>query len=122
MEFRNRTNGLATPAGSGLIGALTYFGLDGIGGQQKTEMRDLVLRGGPWSADERAAILAYCGGDVVALERLLPAMLPQIDLPRALFRGRYMAAAAAMEHNGVPIDASKRWDCCASTGAASRTH
>jgi DNA polymerase I len=31
-------------------------------------------------------------------------MLPGIDLPRALLRGRYMAAAAAMEWNGVPID------------------
>ena len=31
-------------------------------------------------------------------------MLPRIDLPRALLRGRYMAAAAAMEHNGTPID------------------
>src|SRR6476659_481876 len=31
-------------------------------------------------------------------------MLPKIDLPRALLRGRYMAAAAHMEHNGVPID------------------
>jgi DNA polymerase-1 len=31
-------------------------------------------------------------------------MLPGIDLPRALLRGRYMAAAAAMEHNGTPID------------------
>lgn len=39
-----------------------------------------------------------------ALARLLPAMLPQIDLPRALLRGRFMAAAAAMEWNGVPID------------------
>ena len=38
------------------------------------------------------------------LERLLPAMLPQIDLPRAIVRGRYMKAAAAMEWNGVPID------------------
>ena len=27
-----------------------------------------------------------------------------IDLPRALLRGRYMAAAAAIEWNGVPID------------------
>ena len=33
-------------------------------------------------------------------------MLPRIDLPRALLRGRYMAAAAAMEWNGVPIDVS----------------
>ena len=31
-------------------------------------------------------------------------MLPGIDLPRALLRGRYMAAAAAMEHTGTPID------------------
>ena len=31
-------------------------------------------------------------------------MLPCIDLPRALLRGRYMAAASAMEHHGVPID------------------
>ena len=31
-------------------------------------------------------------------------MLPHIDMPRALLRGRYMAAAAAMEHNGMPID------------------
>src|SRR5262249_43127172 len=36
--------------------------------------------------------------------RLLPAMLPTIDLPRALLRGRYMAAAARMEWTGVPID------------------
>jgi hypothetical protein len=48
--------------------------------------------------------LEYCAGDVAALERLLPAMLPRLDLPRALLRGRYMGAAAAMEWNGVPID------------------
>ena len=69
-------------------------------------MRELILGGGPWSAGEREAILTYCESDVLALERLLPAMLPQIDLPRALLRGRYMAAAAAMEYAGVPIDVS----------------
>ena len=31
-------------------------------------------------------------------------MLPHIDLPRALLRGRYMAAVAAIEFNGTPID------------------
>ena len=64
----------------------------------------LALRGGPWSEAERTALLDYCESDVAALERLLPAMLPGIDLPRALLRGRYMAAAAAMEHTGTPID------------------
>jgi hypothetical protein len=104
VEFRNLANGLATPAGFSLLGALTYFGLDSIGATEKEDMRSLVLRGGPWSDDERAAILEYCGSDVAALERLLPAMLPSTDLPRALLRGRYMKAAAVMEWNGVPID------------------
>jgi len=103
-EFRNRTNGVPTDNGSGLLGALAYHGLDGIGAVEKDEMRALVLRGGPWSDAERAAILDYCESDVVALAQLLPAMLPQIDLPRALLRGRYMAALARMERNGVPID------------------
>ena len=103
-EFRDRTNGLETPAGSGLIGALTYFALDPIAAQEKDRLRLLILRGGPWSESERKEILEYCETDIVALEQLLPAMLPQIDLPRALLRGRYMAAAAAMEWHGVPID------------------
>jgi len=103
-EFRNQTNGLPTVAGRGLIGALTAHGLDSIGAVEKTEMRDLIIRGGPWSNDERAAILDYCESDVDALARLLPVMLPKIDLPRALLRGRYMVAAARVEYAGVPID------------------
>src|SRR5262249_34340479 len=103
-EFRTRTNGLETPAGRGLLGALAYFGLDSMGASEKTEMRDLVLRGCPWSETERIASLDYCESDDTALERLLPAMVPALDLPRALLRGRYMAAAAAMEHTGTPID------------------
>src|SRR4029077_21045706 len=52
----------------------------------------------------QAGILDYCESDVVLLERLLLAMLPRIDLPRALLRGRFMKAAAAIEWNGTPID------------------
>jgi hypothetical protein len=103
-EFKNQTNGLPTIAGRGLVGALAAHGLDSIGADEKAEMRDLVMRGGPWSDAERAAVLDYCQSDVDALTRLLPAMLPKIDLPRSLLRGRYMAAAARMEHAGVPID------------------
>jgi len=103
-EFRARTNGLNTPAGNGLLGALAYFGLDGMGATEKEDMRALILRGGPWSDAERLAILDYCEGDVDALRRLLVAMVSKVDLPRALLRGRYMAAAAAMEHAGTPID------------------
>ena len=103
-EFRKQTNGIPTVSGAGLLGALAHFGLDSIGTIEKEEMRDLILGGGPWSDAEREAIFDYCESDVEALARLLPAMLPQIDLPRALLRGRYMAAAARIESNGVPID------------------
>jgi hypothetical protein len=73
-EFRARTNGLNTPAGNSLLGALAYFGLDGMGAVEKEDMRALILRGGPWSDAERLAILDYCEGDVDALRRLLVAM------------------------------------------------
>jgi DNA polymerase-1 len=101
-EFRDRVNGLI--GDRSLISALEYFGLDAMGVHEKKQMIELILTGGPWSVEQRKDILEYCASDVFALERLLPAMLPRIDLPRALLRGRYMGAAAAMETNGVPID------------------
>ena len=52
-EFRNHTNGIPTVNGAGLLGALAYHGLDGIGAIEKDEMRDLILRGGPWTDAER---------------------------------------------------------------------
>jgi hypothetical protein len=106
-EFRARTNGLWTPDGAGLLGALGYFGLPAIGSHLKEAMRALALRGGPYTAEERAALLAYCETDVTALAELLPIMMPGLDLPRALHRGRYMKAVAQMESTGVPVDAGR---------------
>jgi len=103
-EFRARTNGREIPNGAGLLGALTYFGLDGIDVTEKQDLRLRILSGGPWSFEDMNAFVDYAETDTVALERLLPAMLPQIDLPRALLRGRSMKAAAAIEWNGTPID------------------
>src|ERR1700730_9142950 len=72
-EFRNHTNGIPTASGAGLLGALAHFGLDSIGAVEKDEMRELVLRGGPWSPAEQAAILDYCESEVAALVGLFPA-------------------------------------------------
>jgi hypothetical protein len=104
VEFRNHLNGLPTPAGYSLLGALTYFGLDAMAAIEKHEMQQAIGQGtwpGRFTPDE---ILDYCESDVKALGRLLPTMLPDIDLPRALLRGRFMATAAVMEHHGTPID------------------
>src|SRR5262249_50200119 len=86
------------------MGALATHGLDSIGAVEKDEMRDLILAGGPWNSDEKAAILDYCQSDVDALARLFQVKAPHIDLPRALLRGRYMADAARMGRTGIPID------------------
>jgi hypothetical protein len=103
-EFKNKLAGRKAPNGAGLLGALEAHGLDGSAAAEKIEMRALILAGGPWSDNERAAILDYCESDVTALRQLLPRMATYIDLPRALLRGRYMWSAAWMEWIGVPID------------------
>lgn len=104
VEFRALTNGHELVTGSGLLGALAHFGLPAIDGVEKTELRNLALRGGEYTAEERQSLLDYCAEDVHSLVRLLPRMLPTIDMPRALFRGRYQAAVARMEHAGTPCD------------------
>jgi DNA polymerase-1 len=101
-EFRCRTNG--APVKAGLLGALAYFGLDTMGTQEKKEMQELAMRGGPYTPTEARDLLDYCESDVIALERLLPRILPNVRLDHALHRGRCMVASARMEHAGVPID------------------
>lgn len=107
-EFRRQTNGRVLPHGQGLLGALAYYGLDGIATLEKEEMRQLILRGGEYTAAERVAILGYCESDVLALARLFQAMGPELlEFPvreQALLRGAYTQAVAHMEHWGIPID------------------
>ena len=108
-EFRALTNGGGNQHGNGLIGALLHFGLPTIGAEEKDAMRDLAMRGGPWSEEERRQLLDYCESDVDALLRLLPEILRAgsysvDDFGRALLRGRYMVAAGNVENFGVPID------------------
>jgi DNA polymerase-1 len=104
--FRNLTSGRLTPEGKGLIGALRYFGLDAIGAKQKDAMRERIIKGWPFTPEERQKILAYCYSDTEALLRLLPKILadPDFDLGVALYHGEFAAVSALMEHHGVPID------------------
>ncbi len=103
-EFKNLTSGLVLPHGRGQLGALVYHGLEGIGAEEKAEMQKLAASG-VVPEEKREALLDYCESDVDALARLWPAMRDRIDLPRALIRGRYMAALARVERNGIPLDA-----------------
>jgi DNA polymerase family A len=103
-EFRCIVNGRTVPAGKGSLGALAYYGLDSIDSKRKNDLRDRIIKGWPFTAAERSDILLYCASDVDAMVRLLPPMLPDIELDVALHRGEFVAALARMEHRGVPID------------------
>jgi hypothetical protein len=88
----------------------------------KPAMRALILRGGPYTAEERRDILAYNWEDTNGLAALLPRMLPGI-LARpngwefALLRGYFSGHCVAdTERRGTPIDGpshkrlSRNWD------------
>ena len=74
-EFRCLVNGLKPPNGKGLLGALAYFGLDSISATWKDAMRARILKGWPFTPEERQQILEYCASDIEALVPLLAKVL-----------------------------------------------
>jgi hypothetical protein len=86
------------------VGALNWYGYNGLDALKKEIMRDLIITGGPWCPEDQKEILDYCESDVQALTLLFSKMASNLDTSRALLRGRFMAAAAKIEHHGIPID------------------
>lgn len=104
-EFHVVTNGHVYTGGYSLLAALRAYNIvHYVEEVEKDRMRDLAIRGGPYTDTERAQLMAYCDSDIDATAQLWTAMAPAIDEPRALFRGRYVCALGRMEHLGVPID------------------
>jgi DNA polymerase I len=101
IEFSNLTNGLPLPHGRGLVGAMSYFGLDYPG--DKGRMIPIINRGN-WNREEVEDIKRYNLIDVDGTERLMLTMYPLLDQPRALYRGLFTPTAADMEWRGVPVD------------------
>jgi hypothetical protein len=88
------------------------FKLDGLEAEEKSDMRELAQRAGPYITDEIDALLDYCESDVDALAQLVEPLadaarlFDRRRLGQALLRGRYMVAAGYhLEWNGLPIDA-----------------
>jgi DNA polymerase I-like protein with 3'-5' exonuclease and polymerase domains len=102
-EYRWLLSGFKLPA-YGQLNALENFGLPCMSEFLKSDLRALCRRGGPFSAQERQEILAYCEEDVCGLALLLAAMERHLEWPQALARGRYTAAVAKVEALGIPID------------------
>jgi len=103
-EFRVLTNGIELPHGRSLVGALQFFGIAAMEPAHKVAMRQLALRGDPYTPAEKQALLDYCAEDVEMTQQLFQVMAQYIDYPRALLRGRFSIPLAEMEGYGSPVD------------------
>ncbi len=109
-EFTRVTNGAFDgKMFPSLLAAAAHFGIATTDADHKGAMRDLILSGGPWNAEQKREILDYCAADVRMTAELFRAMCPAVcrdpgTLGGALLRGRYTCAVARMEWNGIPID------------------
>ena len=92
IEYRLLRNGiLFKKASRKLADVMHRENLMWIDPDNKDEMHELILRGGPYTPDEQHEILEYCWTDVQALQLLFPwaiSKLPE-DLDLALHRARY---------------------------------
>ena len=103
-EFKNIRCGRRPDEGWGLLGACHHFGIiTGTTTESKDNFRQLAQQEN-LTAEEGEQLLDYCQSDVDATSALFGKMVGLIDLPRALIRGRYMAALASVERKGIPID------------------
>ena len=121
-ECWHKWNGVQL-GGSGLIDVAKRLGINAPGDMHKGDMRNLAVRGGPYSEEEMKSLLSYCAEDVATtagvFSRLIDAdwFEPPNHLGLALLRGKYLSALADTERLGVPIDREMLAACRDNWGA-----
>jgi DNA polymerase-1 len=104
VEFSNLVNNTSYGKKKSLLSVLNYYGFDCLESQEKDEMRELAMRGSPYSNSERLSLLDYCQSDVEALEKILPKIISDALIPYSLLRGDYIKSLAVVEENGIAVD------------------
>lgn len=104
VEFRNLTYNLPVVEDYSLTNVLAYYSIDSplVSGAQTIPER-MTWRE-PFTGNEKHNLIQYCDDHVDCQVKLFYEMAANIDLPRALYRGRYMTTVAGMERNGIPVD------------------
>jgi hypothetical protein len=107
IEYRQLRNGiLYKKASRRLADVMHRENLMWIDPDNKDEMHELILRGGPYTPDEQREILEYCWTDVQALQLLFPWIISKSpeDLDLALHRSRYTLPVTDTETIGIPVN------------------
>ena len=115
VEFRCWTNGQTDKRSSehaparfgGLAAAMRWIGKEDDHAWEKEKNRDLALRGGPYSEEEKQQLLTYCQTDVANTCHLVRHMAEVIEWPQARLRGCYMQALTTVEGHGLPLDVAR---------------
>jgi hypothetical protein len=92
----------------GLLETCELFGISHMSKEQKRAARDFILATHPrdYTPDNWAWVEDYNADDVLTDLAVFGELAPDIDIPRALFRGEYSKVVACMEHTGIPTYAS----------------
>ena len=114
-EARWLTCGVRSDGGDTFFGAMVNFGIDWTGSIESDAVRLPAQRGRCLTSNESAAVIQLCRSRVAAIARLFEKIRSRIDVPRAVLRGAYSTALAAVERRGTPVDSalvrliSERW-------------
>ncbi len=113
-EFRWLMSGLPRPSQTSdggkrikrdsMYDALFTFGVRDLNQDHKDAMRDIAIRGAPFSAQERRDLVDYCEDDVRLTAELLRRMAPHIETDYAVLRGDYLQQLTKIALRGVPLD------------------
>src|SRR5208337_280530 len=104
MLLNGSTDRKGSKKQANLLSAAEMFGIDAMLAIEKDDMRNLVLRGGPYTGQEQAAILDYCRRDVALDEQIFSKMLPYLHVGNDCTRGDYTRVLATIDWNGIPVD------------------
>jgi hypothetical protein len=86
-----------------LVEACELFGIPHIDAADKARIINTILTKAEYSSEEWREIVAMNRRDVEQEAALFGKIAGTIDLPAALFRGRYAKAVVDMERHGIPI-------------------
>jgi DNA polymerase family A len=87
-----------------LLEACDLFDIPHMEKGHKDFVRDIILNNTDYTEEQWRLIEDYNRDDVLLDIPLFAALAPNIDVLRALFRGRYAVAVADMELRGIPVD------------------
>ena len=104
VEFRNLTYNLPIVEDYSLTNVLAYYGIDSPLASGAQTIPERMTWREPFTENEKHSLKQYCDDHVDCQVKLFDEMAANIDLPRALYRGRYMTTVACIERNGIPVD------------------